>query len=64
MLQNTATFFAAILASFLTITVAVYTKGKYFSKESKESVQRKKEKEKNANIHKRNPQLINASDGN
>ena len=45
-LQNTATFFAAILASFLTITVAVYTKGKYYSKESKESVQRKKEKER------------------
>ena len=45
-LQNTATFFAAILASVLTITVAVYTKGKYYSKESKESVQRKKEKER------------------
>ena len=45
-LQNTATFFAAILASILTITVAIYTKGKYYSKESKESVQRKKEKER------------------
>ena len=47
-LQNTATFFAAILASFLTIVVAVYTKGKYYSKnEAKEmDVQLKKEKER------------------
>jgi purine-cytosine permease-like protein len=46
-LQNTATFFAAILASILTIVVAIYTKGRYYSKEVKEiSVQRKKEKER------------------
>ncbi|WP_043932379.1 purine-cytosine permease family protein [Bacillus sp. EB01] len=31
-LQNTATFFGAILASILTVVVAVYTKGKYYSK--------------------------------
>lgn len=46
-LQNTATFFAAILASFLTVAIAVYTKGKYYSKESGEvKVNRKKEKER------------------
>ncbi|RHW38290.1 permease [Lysinibacillus yapensis] len=31
-LQNTATFFAAILASILSILIAVYTKGKYYEK--------------------------------
>ncbi|WP_066307447.1 cytosine permease [Bacillus sp. FJAT-29814] len=46
-LQNTATFFAAVLASFLTIAIAVYTKGSYYSKESEEiKVKRKKEKER------------------
>ncbi|MCM3766344.1 cytosine permease [Neobacillus niacini] len=46
-LQNTATFFAAVLASFLTIAIAVYTKGSYYSKESEEvMVKRKKEKER------------------
>ncbi|WP_338471002.1 cytosine permease [Niallia sp. XMNu-256] len=46
-LQNTATFFAALLASVLTIVVAVYTKGKYYSKESVETnVKQKLEKER------------------
>ncbi|WP_394234182.1 purine-cytosine permease family protein [Niallia oryzisoli] len=46
-LQNTATFFAAILASILTIVVAIYTKGRYYSKEVKElNVKQKKEKER------------------
>lgn len=31
-LQSTAAFFAAILASILTIIIAVYTKGKYYNK--------------------------------
>lgn len=42
-LQNTATFFAAILASILTIVIAVYTKGKYYSNnEGKTAESRKK----------------------
>ncbi|MFC4802063.1 purine-cytosine permease family protein [Neobacillus sp. GCM10023253] len=46
-LQNTATFFAAILASLLTIVIAVYTKGRYYSKESEEvKVKHKKEKQR------------------
>ncbi|KKB34122.1 Two-component hybrid sensor and regulator [Bacillus thermotolerans] len=46
-LQNTATFFAAVLASLLTIAVAVYTKGRYYSKEPEEvKVKRQKEKER------------------
>lgn len=46
-LQNTATFFGAVLASFLTIAVAVYTKGRYYSKESEEvKVKPKKAKER------------------
>ena len=32
-LQNTATFFAAVLASILTILIALFTKGKYYSKQ-------------------------------
>ncbi|WP_419887075.1 purine-cytosine permease family protein [Neobacillus niacini] len=41
-LQNTATFFAAILASILTVIIAIYTKGKYYSKsESKDMINRK-----------------------
>ncbi|WP_059173884.1 cytosine permease [Bacillus sp. FJAT-27445] len=46
-LQHTATFFAAILASIITIFVAVYTKGKYYSKyESKvKDVRQKKERQ-------------------
>lgn len=32
-LQSTAAFFAAILASILTITLAIFTKGKYYIKE-------------------------------
>ncbi|MEH7113170.1 cytosine permease [Neobacillus niacini] len=44
-LQNTATFFAAILASILTVIIAVYTKGKYYSKsESKNMIHRKSKK--------------------
>ncbi|OCA92079.1 purine-cytosine permease family protein [Pseudobacillus wudalianchiensis] len=44
-LQNTATFFAAVLASLLTIAIAIYTKGSYYSKESvKTSVKRQKER--------------------
>ena len=31
-LQSTAAFFAAILASILTVIIAVFTKGKYYSK--------------------------------
>ncbi|RDU38232.1 permease [Neobacillus piezotolerans] len=31
-LQNTATFFGAVLASILTIAIAFFTKGKYYSK--------------------------------
>ena len=31
-LQSTAAFFAAILASILTVVIAVFTKGKYYSK--------------------------------
>ncbi|WP_409275126.1 purine-cytosine permease family protein [Neobacillus sp. SCS-31] len=31
-LQNTATFFGAVLASILTIAIAIFTKGKYYSK--------------------------------
>lgn len=47
-LQNTATFFAAILASLLTIVIAVFTNGKYYSKNEAKArdVQLKKEKEK------------------
>lgn len=47
-LQNTATFFAAILASVLTVIIAVYTKGKYYSKsESKNMIQRQTKTKKN-----------------
>jgi purine-cytosine permease-like protein len=50
-LQYTATFFAAVLASLLTVVVAIYTKGRYYSKESKVlSVQRKKEKERKMSV--------------
>ena len=31
-LQSTAAFFAAILASLLTVILAIFTKGKYYSK--------------------------------
>ena len=42
-LQNTATFFAAVLASLLTVAIAVYTKGRYYSKESEDgAVKREK----------------------
>ena len=44
-LQNTATFFAAILASVLTVIIAIYTKGKYYSKsESKIKINRQTKK--------------------
>ncbi|CAM5222463.1 Purine-cytosine permease-like protein OS=Ureibacillus acetophenoni OX=614649 GN=SAMN05877842_106173 PE=3 SV=1 [Ureibacillus acetophenoni] len=47
-LQNTATFFAAVLASILTILIAVLTKGKYYIKNESEEriVKLKKEKAK------------------
>jgi len=47
-LQNTATFFAAVLASILTILIAVLTKGKYYNKNESEEriVKLKKEKAK------------------
>ncbi|KKB35064.1 purine-cytosine permease family protein [Bacillus thermotolerans] len=42
-LQNTATFFAAVLALLLTVAIAVYTKGRYYSKESEDgAVKREK----------------------
>ena len=46
-LQNTATFFAALLASVLTVVIAIFTKGKYYSKNETEehSVKVKKQKE-------------------
>ncbi|MEH7255017.1 hypothetical protein V7111_23175, partial [Neobacillus niacini] len=44
-LQNTATFFAAILASVLTVIIAICTKGKYYSKsESKNMIHKKTKK--------------------
>ncbi|WP_102716467.1 purine-cytosine permease family protein [Paenibacillus castaneae] len=54
-LQNTATFFAALLASLLTIIFAFFTKGKYYSKNvsNETSVQLKKEiRETKVNINK------------
>ncbi|MFJ8236234.1 purine-cytosine permease family protein [Ureibacillus sp. NPDC094379] len=45
-LQNTATFFAAILASILTVIIAMMTKGKYYSKSDAQDPVRKQQKAK------------------
>ena len=47
-LQNTASFFAAVLASILTVVIAIMTNGKYYSKNesTEKSVKLKNEKEK------------------
>ncbi|MDM5333949.1 cytosine permease [Ureibacillus composti] len=45
-LQNTATFFAAILASILTVIIAIITKGKYYSKSDASEPVRKQQKAK------------------
>ncbi|MGE7664512.1 purine-cytosine permease family protein [Ureibacillus composti] len=45
-LQNTATFFAAILASILTVIIAIITKGKYYSKSDVLEPVRKQQKTK------------------
>lgn len=45
-LQNTATFFAALLASILTVVLAFFTKGKYYSKENTEVISVQQERER------------------
>jgi uncharacterized membrane protein len=49
-LQNTATFFAAILASLLTVIIAVYTKGKYYSKSESKNIMNRKTKYKSISV--------------
>lgn len=49
-LQNTATFFAAILASLLTVLIAVYTKGKYYSKSESKIIMNRKTKHKSISV--------------
>jgi purine-cytosine permease-like protein len=49
-LQNTATFFAAILASVLTVIIAVYTKGKYYSKSVSKTIMYRKTKIKSISV--------------
>lgn len=49
-LQNTATFFAAILASILTVIIAIYTKGKYYSKSESKNIIHSKSKKKSISV--------------
>ena len=49
-LQNTASFFAAILASILTVIIALATQGKYYSKTAPKPSKKAREKKESYNL--------------